>query len=105
LPAAQVEAIRGSSFWQIVADCAPVFLPEIEAGRRFRFEPSMFSDLAVPTLLVTGTLSQPALRPVTEAVAAALPDARIHELPGQGHGAMNAAPAEFASIVADFVAP
>jgi pimeloyl-ACP methyl ester carboxylesterase len=101
-PAAEVAAMRGSPFWQLVAANASALVPELEAGRRLYFDPAVFGDFTTPTLLLLGTESPPFLRPITERVAGALPDARIRELEGQGHGAMSSAPAVFASIVADF---
>lgn len=99
---AQVEAIQGSPFWRLVAANARAFLAELDAGRGFRFDAQLFRDFATPTLLLLGTESPSFLRPITEQVAAALPDARVRDLEGQGHGAISAAPALFAEIVAKF---
>jgi pimeloyl-ACP methyl ester carboxylesterase len=60
--------------------------------------------LAVPTLLLVGELSDPAVVAVSDEIARALPAARVATLPGQGHGAMFAAPALLAAAVEDFVA-
>jgi pimeloyl-ACP methyl ester carboxylesterase len=103
MPAAAVAGMEGSPFWQLLAANASAFAPELQAGRAFRFDASLFERFDTPTLLLLGTESPPFLRPITEQVALALPTARIRELAGQGHGAMSSAPDLFASEVADFV--
>ena len=102
MPPTEAAVIRGSPVWQQLAANAGAFVPELDAGRRFRFDPMLFRDFSTPTLLLLGTESPPFLRPITEQVAAALPDARIRELDRQGHGAMSTAPALFAAVVAAF---
>ena len=42
-------------------------------------------DLAVPTLLLGGERSAPYFRPTLDALAAALPDARLAIVPNAGH--------------------
>ncbi len=102
IPGPTVDRLRGSPFWRLVAANSGAFVPELEAGRRFAFDPKPVRALTMPALLLAGTESPPFLRPVTERLAAALPDARVRELEGQGHGAMSSAPAHFAALVADF---
>jgi hypothetical protein len=57
-------------------------------------------DVRVPTLMLLGELSAGHLRASTEAVAAALPDAVVVELPGQGHAALQTAPAMVGDVLA-----
>ncbi len=102
IPGSTVERLRESPFWQLVSANVRGFVPELEAGRRFALDPEAVRTLATPTLLLAGTESPPFLRPVTDRLASILPNARIRELEGQGHGAMSSAPAHFAALVADF---
>ena len=102
IPGPTVDRLRGSSFWRLVAANSSGFVPELQAGRRFEPDFRLVRTVAGPTLLLAGTVSPPFLRPVTDRLAAALPDARIRELEGQGHGAMSSEPAHFAALVADF---
>lgn len=51
-----------------------------------------FRNLATPTLLLIGSDSPRSLQLPSEAVASALPNARIVVMQGQGHIAMNTAP-------------
>jgi pimeloyl-ACP methyl ester carboxylesterase len=53
-------------------------------------------------LLQTGSESPPALY-VTDALAAALPDARVEQLRGQAHEGMTTAPELYADAVARFL--
>ena len=102
IPGPTVDRLRGSPFWHLVGANSGAFVPELEAGRRFALDPKPIRALTMPALLLAGTESPPFLRPVTERLAAALPDVRVRELEGQGHGAMSSAPAHFAALVADF---
>jgi pimeloyl-ACP methyl ester carboxylesterase len=104
MPAMVVAGMQGSPFWQLLAANASAFVPELQAGRAFRFDASLFDTFDTPTLLLLGTESPPFLRPITEQVASSLPNARIRVLAGQGHGAMSSAPDLFAGAVADFAA-
>ena len=69
-----------------------------------RIDPARFAGLRVPTLLLLGSESPPFLRVQTVAVAAALPDARIVTLGGEGHEAMLRAPELFVREVTRFFA-
>lgn len=61
-----------------------------------------FRDLGIPVMLQIGGESPRALF-ATDALAAALPDVRIEELPGQGHDGMQAAPRLYAASVIRFL--
>jgi pimeloyl-ACP methyl ester carboxylesterase len=67
-----------------------------------RFDAKSASAVRTRTLMLMGSESQPWLRRGTEAVLAALPDARMVMLPGQAHSAMITAPELFARAVIDF---
>jgi pimeloyl-ACP methyl ester carboxylesterase len=58
--------------------------------------------ISVPTLLLTGSESPPWLGETAEAVAAAVPGARLTVLPGQHH---NPAPDVLARVITDFRTP
>ena len=62
------------------------------------------SALAIPTLVVTGDTSHPALRSVAHRLADAVPDARLVELAGCGHVTYAEQPDAFARAVATFAA-
>jgi pimeloyl-ACP methyl ester carboxylesterase len=102
VPAEVVEELRASEHWPpILADAKPS-LEDLRALSRYRFAPERFAGLRLPVLLQVGTESPRDLY-VTDALAAALPDARIEELPGQAHEAMTTAPAAYAEAVGRFL--
>jgi pimeloyl-ACP methyl ester carboxylesterase len=102
MDAAALDAARGSPFWRLLRANAGAFVPELEGLRTFRFDPERFAAFDTPTLLLAGTESPPPLRRIVELVAAALGDARVQEIVGQGHGAMSTAPEVFAEMVTAF---
>ena len=56
----------------------------------------------MPVLLLIGSESPRELY-VTDALAAVLPDARIHALVGQAHEGMTTDPAQFVEVITDFL--
>ena len=65
---------------------------ELRIGAVAPFDPQPYRELAVPTLVLVGELSNPGQRGVCASVIAALPDARSATLPGQEHMAQMTAP-------------
>ena len=83
----ELEGIRGTSLWpQFIAD-APATLHDIRAVARHAFDARRFAGLGAPVTLQVGSESVRA-HYVTDALLAALPDAREQPLPGQGHDAV-----------------
>ena len=104
VPAEVVAAMRGTPGWLMAVENAATFVPELRSAADYRFDPAAFSDLGVPALLLVGGQSPAFYQEVAEMVAAALPDAGISTLAGQGHEAMLDAPELFASEVTRFLA-
>jgi pimeloyl-ACP methyl ester carboxylesterase len=75
---------------------------ELHADRDYPFNPARFAGLQIPVLILVGERSPEADQTDAEALAAALPNARLEVLPGQGHAAMHTAPEMFISVVGDF---
>lgn len=73
---------------------------EIRAEEAYRVDPEHFRKLVTPTLLLLGEESPDWAHEGTERIRAALPDARVSVLQGQGHVAIMTAP----ELVADEVA-
>lgn len=67
------------------------------------FDPAEAARIEVPVLLLVGGDSPAAMQNGYEAVAAALPDARVTILEGQQHIAMDIVPEMFAGRVLDFL--
>ena len=66
--------------------------------------PGDLAAVAIPTLVVAGSTSAPALRSVAHRLAAALPDARFVELEDCGHVTYFEQPDDFAHAVSVFAA-
>jgi pimeloyl-ACP methyl ester carboxylesterase len=98
----EVEQIRASSTWSARVAAAHTVAREIRAEEAYRVDPERFRDLAVPALLLLGDESPDWAREGTEWIRAALPDARISVLRGQGHAAIMTAPALVANELARF---
>jgi pimeloyl-ACP methyl ester carboxylesterase len=75
---------------------------ELHADRDYPFSAARFAGLDMPILVLVGERSPEADQADAEALAAALPNARLEVLPGQGHAAMHTAPDLFMGIVGDF---
>jgi pimeloyl-ACP methyl ester carboxylesterase len=87
----EVRRYREQPSWQARIAAVEAFPREERAFGDHPFDPEVAATIAVPTLLLTGTRS-PDWYPEAPTVAAALPDARLIELPGQGHAADIVAP-------------
>jgi pimeloyl-ACP methyl ester carboxylesterase len=94
--------MRASPLWPQFATDAPATRQDILALPAHDFDPARFTGLSMPVLLQIGTESRRE-NWATDALAAVLPDARIAELPGQGHDAMFTAPELYARQVIDFL--
>lgn len=66
--------------------------------------PADLAAITVPVLVLTGEASHPALRSVAHRLAAALPDARLVDIPNCGHVTYAEQPADFAHAVSIFAA-
>lgn len=100
----QLAQMRRTPGWAERCAHAHVLLRELEAVADFRPTAAELARLRMPVLLLRGELSPPDYVATADHLLAALPDARLHVLPGQRHGAIEAAPALVAAAVADFVA-
>lgn len=102
VPVEELDKVRASELWPpIVADAAAT-LGDLRALVRYDFNVERFRELRVPVMLQVGTESRRDLY-VTDALASALPDVRIEELPGQAHEGMTTAPDMYADAVSRFL--
>ena len=103
LTAEQLERTKADPSWPRRVAAAHTVVRETRAEDLYRFEPARLAELAVPTLLLTGSDSPPELVEATAALAAALPGARVVTMAGQGHVAMLTAPDLLVSEVLAFL--
>ena len=99
----EVEQLRASPSWPARVATAHTVAREVRAEEAYRVDPERFRALAAPALLLLGEESPDWAREGTERVRAALPDARVAVLSGQGHVAIMTAPELVADEVARFV--
>jgi pimeloyl-ACP methyl ester carboxylesterase len=85
MPAAEVAALRAQPSWAARTAAAPLLVRELRAIPDVPFDAGQAAKIAVPALVLTGSDSHDPFAADAEAVAAALPDARIVVLEGQRH--------------------
>lgn len=98
-----IQAIRAQPTWPSRLATVHTITREFRAFFGDTFDPQRAARIAVPVLLLAGTDTPEELRDDPEAVAAALPDARIAVLEGQQHIADVLAPELFAERVLEFL--
>jgi pimeloyl-ACP methyl ester carboxylesterase len=105
MPPEEIELLRAQKeAWAVRLSNAPTIPRELRADAGYWFAPERFRSLRTPTLFLVGGDSPGREQRNAEAVAAALPDARVVALPGQQHLAMYTAPDVFVSEVVRFLA-
>ena len=102
VPREELDALRETELWPPIVADAEATMGDLRALSRYAFDVGRFRELRIPALLQIGTESPRDLY-VTDALAAALPDARVEELPGQAHEAMTTAPGMYAEAVSRFL--
>lgn len=90
-------------FWRVRLEAAATITRELRALNVYRFDRDRFSDLHVPTGLVTGSESPTLFQTSTATLDEGLPNSCIITLPGQTHEAVTAAPDLFVEKVASFL--
>jgi pimeloyl-ACP methyl ester carboxylesterase len=103
MPEHELSAYRELPMWQGRIQLAPTIPRELAVDWTYRFDAARFFSLKVPTLILLGGDSPPFFRKAVERVAAALPNGRIVELPGQQHIAMDTSPEMFVGEVVNFL--
>jgi pimeloyl-ACP methyl ester carboxylesterase len=100
----ELEMMRSQQHaWSVRLNNTPTLPREIRAETTYRFEPGRFQSMETPTMFLVGADSPPRELKNASIIANALPFAKVVALPGQGHGAMYAAPELFVSEVSEFL--
>lgn len=102
VPAGELDELRATGLWPPIVADAEATLGDLRALSRYDFQAERFRGLRVPVLLQVGTESPRDLY-VTDALAAALHQVRVEELPGQAHEGMTTAPEMYAEAVSRFL--
>ena len=104
IPADELEGLRQSAIWPQTVEDAPYTLHDMRAQRRYGFDARDFAELHLPVTLQIGTES-PRSYFATDALLSTMPDARVQELPGQGHDAMLMDPDLYARLLLQDLQP
>jgi pimeloyl-ACP methyl ester carboxylesterase len=105
LSADEITMVRSSPTWKERVDAAHTLGREERAGAAQAITPKRFAAMAVPTLLLTGSESEPEYRRSIDRLASLLRDCTIHVLEGQGHAANMTAPGLLAAELISFASP
>lgn len=98
-----LRAFKAAPSWPGRVAAAHTITRELRAECAARLDPREAASITFPVLLVTGELSADPARTCIEAVASALPDARVLTLEGQEHAADALAPEVFAREILGFL--
>lgn len=93
----EIEAAQRSPAWEQQVAMAHTWPREIRGLDELDVAPERFARITSDTLLLRGTESPPWLQETTARLARTIPNARLIDLQGQGHGASETAP----QLVAD----
>lgn len=99
----ELEQLRSSPTWEARLAFVHAVPREIKAEEGYRPDPARLGEVNAPTLLLLGGESPAWAREGTERIRAALPDARVVVLPGQGHMAHVTAPELVAAEILRFL--
>ncbi len=100
---ADMDAFKAASSWPGRVAAAHTITREIRGEQSARLDPQRAVKITAPVLLLVGENSSDPSKPDVEAVAAALSDARIVVLAGQGHVADVLDPEIFAGQITAFL--
>jgi pimeloyl-ACP methyl ester carboxylesterase len=98
-----MNAFKAAPSWPGRVAAAHTITREVRAETGARLDPELAGKITVPVLLLTGKNSSDPSKADIEAVAAALPDARIVVIDGQEHVADVLVPEVFAEHVLAFL--
>lgn len=98
------EAFKASPRWPNVVASAPTLPRECQVESGWVYQPGQFVGISAPTLMLTGSDTDPEVAACTKRAAAAIPNARIQVLDGHGHFAYKSDPAVVAAIIRGFIA-
>lgn len=99
----EVEQMRGLPTWPERVAAASTVTREVRAEEGYSVHPDRLRDLAPPVLLLLGEESPAWAREGTDRIQAALPNARVAILRGQGHAATMTAPQLVAGEIGRFL--
>ena len=102
LPADALAGLRADpALWQPMVDAVHTLPRELRTVMGFVFRPESCAAIDVPTALLTGSLSDPALRAGVDLVRGAVPGARVVHMEGVDHEAVTTGPEVLTAALVD----
>jgi pimeloyl-ACP methyl ester carboxylesterase len=98
----EIDEFRANPLWPTRLAVAGTIPRECRVEEGWGLRPGQFDTVSVPTLMLTGSDSPPAIIEVTERLADLLPNARIVVLDGHGHFAHKTDPAMVTDLITGF---
>jgi pimeloyl-ACP methyl ester carboxylesterase len=103
MTAAEFDGFKAGPRWPAVLAVAPTLARECRVEHDWVYRPGQFDGITAPTLLLTGSDTDPALAELTHRAAAAIPNATIRTLEGHAHFAYKTDAAMVAAIVREWI--
>ena len=103
LPEAEITVLRASPGWQSRVGDALRILREVRLVENYRPDETGLHEYEGPVLLLAGTATAPLHLAARDYLAAALPNAQLATMEGEGHVAMHTAPELLAREVSSFL--
>lgn len=100
---ADIERARGSDRWRDQLRYVHTAAYDVKIAREYVLEPDRLVVLTMPVLLLVGADSPEWMKQGVDAFAAALPNAQVEVLEGQGHNAQFTAPDLLAAEIRRFL--
>jgi pimeloyl-ACP methyl ester carboxylesterase len=102
VPDTELALMKDHPVWPARVAAAHTVPREADAEESYGLDLSHLRGLSVPTLLMLGGDSPDYFREAVARLHAAIPDSRVHVMPGQRHIAMDTAPDEFVEAIVAF---
>jgi pimeloyl-ACP methyl ester carboxylesterase len=103
IPQSQFEALRISPMFPMFKALAPGWVREMQEIKRLGTNLERYRPIESPVPMLLGSDTSDSLKNATAALTRVLKNARVAELPGQGHGALRGAPELVAARVREFL--
>lgn len=103
VPQSQFEAMRANSMFPMFKALAPGWVREMQEIERLGTSLDCYGAIESPVLMLLGSETSDSLKDSTAKLTRMLPNARVSELAGEGHGALRTAPELVAGRVREFL--
>jgi len=103
VPQSQFEAMRANPMFPMFKALAPGWVREMQQIEKLGTSLDRYRAIESPVLMLLGSDTSDSLKDSTAALSRVLPNARVSELAGEGHGALRTAPELVAGRVRDFL--